>query len=286
MKVAIMTDSNSGITQKEGKENHISILPMPVNINGQDYLEDINLTLEQFFDKLINDDADVFTSQPVIGDLTKQWDHLLKDYDQIVHIPMSSGLSGSCQTAIMVADDPKYKGKVFVVDSQRISVTQRCDAYDALALAKAGKTGQEIYDILMDNKMNATIYITVNTLTYLKKGGRITPAAAALGGLLKIKPILSIQGEKLDKCDTSRTLKKAKRIMIDRVKKNLKEKNMADNYHLYIAYTHDLNEALEFKTQVEEEFKHEVSVHPLSLSVSCHVGPGSLALAACKKITD
>ena len=241
MKVAIMTDSNSGITQKEGKENHISILPMPVNINGQDYLEDINLTLEQFFDKLINDDADVFTSQPVIGDLTKQWDHLLKDYDQIVHIPMSSGLSGSCQTAIMVADDPKYKGKVFVVDSQRISVTQ---------------------------------------------SGRITPAAAALGGLLKIKPILSIQGEKLDKCDTSRTLKKAKRIMIDRVKKDLKEKNMADNYHLYIAYTHDLNEALEFKTQVEEEFKHEVSVHPLSLSVSCHVGPGSLALAACKKITD
>lgn len=289
MKVAIMTDSNSGITQAEGKELGIFVLPMPFTINQEEYLEDINLTQEEFYDKLLNE-AEVFTSQPSVGEVTKFFNSILKDYDQIVHIPMSSGLSGSCQTALMLAQEDEYKDKVFVVDSQRISVTQKWDVYDALELAKQGKTGQEIHDILMENKMNATIYITVNTLEYLKKGGRVTPAAAALGGLLKIKPILTIQGEKLDSFQKTRTMVKARQIMIDAVIKDIKERIDTDyenfeNARIMIAYTYDKDQALEFKKQVEEIFpEHDIMCDPLSLSVACHIGPHSLALAACKKI--
>lgn len=289
MKVAIMTDSNSGITQTQSKELGIFVLPMPFTIDQEEYLEDINLTQDEFYDKLMNN-AEVFTSQPAVGEVTKFFDNILKEYDQIVHIPMSSGLSGSCQTALMLAQEEEYKDKVFVVDSQRISVTQKWDVFDALELAKQGKNGQEIHDILMENKMNATIYITVNTLEYLKKGGRVTPAAAALGGLLKIKPILTIQGEKLDSFQKTRTMVKARQIMIDAVMKDLKERidNDSDNLshsRIMIAYTYDKDQAYEFKRQVEEAFPgHEIICDPLSLSVACHIGPHSLALAACKKI--
>ena len=289
MKVAIMTDSNSGITQKEAKELGIFVLPMPFTINGQEFEEDINLTQEEFYDKLMTG-AEVFTSQPAAGEVTKFFDNILKEYDQIVHIPMSSGLSGSCQTALMLASQEEYEGKVYIVDSQRISVTQKWDVYDALALAKEGKDAKEIHDILMDNKMNATIYITVNTLEYLKKGGRITPAAAALGGLLKIKPILTIQGEKLDSFQKTRTMAKARQIMIDAAIKDIKERidtqyeDMRDA-HIMIAYTFDKEQALEFKEQVQAAFPHhEIICDPLSLSVACHIGPHSLAIAACKKI--
>ena len=221
MKVAIMTDSNSGITQAQAKELGIFVLPMPFTINNQEYLEDVNLTQDEFYDKLMNN-AEVFTSQPAVGEVTKFFNKILKDYDQIVHIPMSSGLSGSCQTALMLAQEDEYKDKVYVVDSQRISVTQKWDVLDAIELAKQGKSAKEIHDILMDNKMNATIYITVNTLEYLKKGGRVTPAAAALGGLLKIKPILTIQGEKLDSFQKTRTMVKARSIMIEAVMNYIK----------------------------------------------------------------
>lgn len=290
MKVAIMTDSNSGITQKEAQELGIFVLPMPFTINGEEYKEDINLTQEQFYDMLMND-AEVFTSQPAAGEVTHFFDTILKEYDQIVHIPMSSGLSGSCQTALMLASEEEYQGKVYVVDSQRISVTQKCDVYDAIALAKQGKSAKEIYDILMNNKMNATIYITVNTLEYLKKGGRVTPAAAALGGLLKIKPILTIQGEKLDSFQKTRTMIKARQIMIDAVIKDIKERIDTDDQfthtRIMIAYTYDKDQALDFKKQVEEAFPHhEVICDPLSLSVACHIGPHSLAIAACKKIIE
>lgn len=289
MKVAIMTDSNSGITQKEAESLGIFVLPMPFTIDNKEYEEDINLTQEEFYDKLMTN-AEVFTSQPAAGAVTQFFDKILKDYDQIVHIPMSSGLSGSCQTALMLAAEDEYKDKVYVVDSQRISVTQKCDVFDALALAKEGKTAQEIHDILMENKMNATIYITVNTLEYLKKGGRITPAAAALGGLLKIKPILTIQGEKLDSFQKTRTMVKARQIMIDAAKKDIKERiDSSEDMHntrIMVAYTFDKQQALEFKKQIEEAFAgHEVIfVDPLSLSVACHIGPHSLAIAACKKI--
>lgn len=289
MKVAIMTDSNSGITQSEAKGLGIFVLPMPFTIDGQEYKEDINLTQDEFYDKLMNG-AEVFTSQPATGEVTAFFDRILKDYDQIVHIPMSSGLSGSCQTAMMLADDEAYKGKVFVVDSQRISVTQKWDVFDAMTLAKQGKSAQEIYDILMENKLNASIYITVNTLEYLKKGGRITPAAATLGGLLKIKPILTIQGEKLDSFQKTRTMQKAAKIMIEALRHDIQERidptheDMSDA-RIMIAYTYDKDQALEFKKEVEEAFpNHDIICDPLSLSVACHIGPHSLAIAACKKI--
>lgn len=289
MKVAIMTDSNSGITQSEAKGLGIFVLPMPFTIDGQEYKEDINLTQDEFYDKLMNG-AEVFTSQPATGEVTAFFDRILKDYDQIVHIPMSSGLSGSCQTAMMLADDEAYKGKVFVVDSQRISVTQKWDVFDAVTLAKQGKSAQEIYDILMENKLNASIYITVNTLEYLKKGGRITPAAATLGGLLKIKPILTIQGEKLDSFQKTRTMQKAAKIMIEALRHDIQERidptheDMSDA-RIMIAYTYDKDQALEFKKEVEEAFpNHDIICDPLSLSVACHIGPHSLAIAACKKI--
>ena len=194
-KVAIITDSNSGITQAEGTKLGINVLPMPFTIDGQTFYEDINLSQDEFYKKLMTD-AEVFTSQPVVGDVSKLWDEVLKEYDEIVHIPMSSGLSGSCQTALMLAGE--YDGRVQVVDSQRVSVTQKWDVLDALELSKAGKSAKEIKEILEANKLNASIYITVNTLDYLRKGGRITPAVAILGGMMKIKPILQIQGEKLD----------------------------------------------------------------------------------------
>ena len=289
MKVAILTDSNSGITQDEANKLGVFVLPMPFTIDGQEYKEDINLSQEEFYDKLMNN-AEVFTSQPAVGEVTQLFDNILKDYDQIVHIPMSSGLSGSCQTALMLAEEDEYKGKVYVVDSQRISVTQKYDVLDALELSKQGKNAKEIHDILMENKLNATIYITVNTLEYLKKGGRITAAAAALGGLLKIKPILTIQGEKLDSYQKTRTMAKANKIMIDATMKDIKERidpdteNM-DNARIMVAYTYDRDQALELKKQVEEAFpNHEVICDPLSLSVACNIGPHSLAVPACKKI--
>ena len=289
MKVAILTDSNSGITQDEANKLGVFVLPLPFTIDGQEYKEDINLSQEEFYDKLMNN-AEVFTSQPAVGEVTQLFDNILKDYDQIVHIPMSSGLSGSCQTALMLAEEDEYKGKVYVVDSQRISVTQKYDVLDALELSKQGKNAKEIHDILMENKLNATIYITVNTLEYLKKGGRITAAAAALGGLLKIKQILTIQGEKLDSYQKTRTMAKANKIMIDATMKDIKERidpdteNM-DNARIMVAYTYDRDQALELKKQVEEAFpNHEVICDPLSLSVACHIGPHSLAVAACKKI--
>ena len=273
MKVAILTDSNSGITQDEANKLGVFVLPMPFTIDGQEYKEDINLSQEEFYDKLMNN-AEVFTSQPAVGEVTQLFDNILKDYDQIVHIPMSSGLSGSCQTALMLAEEDEYKGKVYVVDSQRISVTQKYDVLDALELSKQGKNAKEIHDILMENKLNATIYITVNTLEYLKKGGRITAAAAALGGLLKIKPILTIQGEKLDSYQKTRTMAKANKIMIDATMKDIKERidpdteNM-DNARIMVAYTYDRDQALELKKQVEEAFpNHEVICDPLSLSVA------------------
>lgn len=283
-KVAVVTDSNAGIRQKEAKELGIFVLPMPFTIDDQTYYEDINLTHEEFFEKRLNG-AEIFTSQPVVGNVKELWDQILKDYDEIVHIPMSSGLSGSCQTAMMLAQE--YDNRVFVVDSQRISVTQKYDVIDAKRLADQGKSGQEICDILTENKLNASIYITVNTLDYLKKGGRITPAAALLGGMLKIKPILQIQGEKLDSFAKTRTMARGTKIMKEAIAKDIKERFDDDyhNVHICVAYTYDEAPALELKKELEELYPGEnIICDPLSLSVSCHIGPHSLAIAICKKI--
>lgn len=281
-----MTDSNSGITQKEGGELGIFVLPMPFNIGEETYFEDISLTQEDFYLKL-HDGTDIYTSQPSPEEVMKAWDALLKDNDEIVHIPMSSGLSGSCQTAKMLASEEPYEGKVFVVDNQRISVTQRQSVLDAITLKEQGKSAGEIHDILIETKFESSIYIMLDTLYYLKKGGRITPAAAALGTLLKLKPVLQIQGEKLDSFAKARTTNQGKSIMINAVKNDIKNRFGDDvsNVHLEIAYTYDKEAANAWKAEVEAAFPGcEAHMDPLSLSVSCHIGPGALALAVTKKL--
>ena len=283
-KIAVVTDSNSGITQERGKELGIFVLPMPFYIDGNLYFEDISLTQEDFYKKL-QDDADISTSQPSPGDLMDFWENNLKEYDEIVHIPMSSGLSGSCQTAMTLADD--YDGKVHVVDNQRISVTQEQSVYDAMALVKAGKSAEEIKQILEEEKLEASIYIMVDTLKYLKKGGRITPAAAALGSMLNLKPVLQLQGEKLDSFAKVRGVKAAKRTMLTAIKNDLETRFAGKKMVLGIAYTsRDEEEVQKWKEEVQGAFPgYEIVMNPLSLSVSCHIGPGSLAVT-CTKVVE
>ena len=285
-KVVIMTDSNSGITQAEAAEIGVVVLPMPFYINGEMLYEEIDLTQEQFYKKL-TEGGEIKTSMPLVGDVTDKWDELLKDNDEIVYIPMSSGLSSSCETAMMLAQD--YEDKVHVVNNQRISVTMRQSVLDAKMLADQGKSASEIKEILEREKFESSIYIMVDTLEYLKKGGRITPAAAALGTLLKLKPVLQIQGEKLDAFAKARTLKQAKSIMIESMKNDF-EKRFHDpdgrKMHLEMPYTYDLEAAEAFKKEVQEAFpNNEIVLNPLSLSVSCHIGPGALAIA-CSKVIE
>ena len=283
-KIAIVTDSNSGITQERGKELGIFVLPMPFYIDGELYFEDISLTQEDFYKKL-QDDADISTSQPSPGDLMDFWENILKEYDEIVHIPMSSGLSGSCQTAMTLAED--YDGKVHVVDNQRISMTQEQSVYDAMALIKAGKSAEEIKQILEEEKLEASIYIMVDTLKYLKKGGRITPAAAALGSMLNLKPVLQLQGEKLDSFAKVRGIKAAKRTMLKAIKNDLETRFTGKKMVLGIAYTsRDEEEVQKWKEEVQGAFPgYEIVMNPLSLSVSCHIGSGSLAVT-CTKVVE
>ena len=286
-KIAIVTDSNSGITQAEGKKIGIYVLPMPFMIDEVTYYEDIDLTQEQFYEKL-KSGVNIATSQPSPDSVTSLWDKLLQEYDEIVHIPMSSGLSGSCQSAMAFAAD--YDGRVQVVNNQRISVTQRQSALDALQLAAADKDAAQIKEFLENDKFNSSIYIMLDTLYYLKKGGRITPAAAAIGTMLRLKPVLTIQGEKLDAFAKARTTSQGKTMMINAIKKDINERfgGMTEDKHIWlqIAYTHDRAAAEQFRTEVEAEFPgYDIHIDPLSLSVACHIGPGALALACCKKIT-
>lgn len=289
MKTAIVTDSNSGITQAVAKELGISVVPMPVLIDGEIYFEDLTLSQEQFYEKL-KGDAPVSTSQPNPIDVGEIWDKVLQNYDDLVYIPMSSGLSETCHTLQHYAEtEERFKGKVYVVDNQRISITQRQSVMDALNMANEGKSAKEIADWLLNTKMQSSIYIMVGTLKYLKKGGRITPAVAAIGTLLKIKPVLQIQGFKLDQFAKPRKLADAKKIMIDAVKKDLEtrfKKEVADGrMTIAIAHTENLEEAENFKEELKETFPNiEVTyVDPLSLSVSCHIGPGALACACAIK---
>lgn len=287
-KIAVVTDSNSGITQKEAKELGLYVLPMPFMIGDDTYYEDVNLTQEQFYELLLGGES-ISTSQPSPEEVCKLWDSLLQEYDEIVHIPMSSGLSGSCQSAYFHAQE--YDDKVQVVDNQRISVTQRQSCLDALELVKQGKDAKYIKEFLEADKFNSSIYIMLDTLQYLKKGGRITPAAAAIGTLLKIKPVLQIQGEKLDAFSKARTVSQGKSVMMNAIKNDVETRfggilPAPGGVWLEIAHTQNLEAAMELKEELLQVFPgYDVYIAPLSLSVSCHIGPGALAIACCKKIS-
>lgn len=280
-RTAIVTDSNSGITQSQGKEWGIFVVPMPFLINGEQYYEDINLTQVQFYEKL-RSDAEVSTSQPVVGELLAFWDKILQEYDDMVYIPMSSGLSESCNTAKMLAQD--YNGRIHVVDNQRISISLKQSVFDAQAMLKAGMSAEEIKAELERTKFDSSIYISLPTLKYLKKGGRITPAAAAVGSLLHLRPVLQIQGERLDKFRMNTvTMKAAKAAMIDGLRNDLKTRfaALAENGELSIAVAHTENfeKAGEFVKELQAAFPDipVTACDPLSLSIACHIGPGALA---------
>lgn len=285
MRVAVVTDSNSGITQSEAKELGLKVIPMPFMINGEAFEEDINFTQEQFYEHQ-EDGSDISTSQPSPETVMGVWDELLKGYDEIVHIPMSSALSGSCQTALMLAMD--YDGKVQVVNNQRISVTQRRSALDAAEMAAAGYPAEKIKDILEETKLDSSIYLVVDTLKYLKKGGRITPAAAALGTLLKIKPVLQIQGGKLDAFAKVRTVKQGKGTMMSAMAHDLEQRfndESCENMWLYVVHSCNGAAAQELAEELRQVYPAAViETANLSLSVACHTGPGVLAIACVKKL--
>ena len=287
-KIAVVTDSNAGITQAEAKEmKDVYVVPMPFMIDGEEYFEDINLTQEQFYQKLTQD-AEISTSQPSIGYITDLWEKLLKEYDYIVHIPMSSALSMSCETAQNFAKD--YNGKVVVVDNKRISITLKQSCVDALTLAKQGKSADEIKQILEETSLDSSIYIMVDTLKYLKKGGRITPTAAAIGTLLKIKPVLQIQGGKLDSYAKVLNDKVARIKMIEAIKKDLKDRfsdlREKGEIDLMVAYANCREKAEDFAMQIRKEIPdlNLTYVNPLSLSVACHIGSGALAVSCTRVI--
>lgn len=285
-KIAVLTDSNSGITPKEAKELGLYVIPMPFYIEDQEFFEEVNMTQEEFYER-IDEKTAISTSQPSLEYVGKKWDELLKEYDQIVYIPMSSGLSGSCSSARALSLD--YDGKVEVVDNQRISVTLRRSCLDALRLAGEGKNAAEIREILERTGLDASIYITLDTLTYLKRGGRITPAAAAIGTLLKIKPVLQIQGEKLDAFATVRTIAQARKIMIKSAIKDIENRFGGMEAHevdIDLAYTGSEDAIAGFEEEVKEAFPwiDKVYAAPLSLSVGCHIGPGAFAIALSHKL--
>ena len=284
-KVAIVTDSNSGITQKQAEEFGIFVIPMPFTINDKTYYEDITLDAEKFYTKQA-EGANIATSQPTPDTVFETWNKVLNKYDEIVHIPMSSGLSGSCQTAIMIAAD--FGGKVQVANNQRISVTQRQSVLDAKKLADEGKDAAYIRNFLEEDKYNSSIYIMLDTLYYLKKGGRITPAAAALGTILKLKPVLQIQGDKLDAFAKARTTNQGKSIMINAIRHDMENRFGGidkDKIWLQIAHTQNEEAAKQLREELLEEFSEfDIHIDPLSLSIACHIGPGALAIACSMKI--
>ena len=284
-KIAVTMDSNSGVTQAEAKRLGVRVIPTPFFINGEQFLEDITLTREEFY-KRLDEDADISTSQPSPGDLEDTWDELLKDHDAIIHIPISRGLSTACETATILASDEPYAGRVFVIDNQRVSITQRQAALDALEMIDKGMEAKDIAEVLLREKLEASIYITVDTLKYLNKGGRVTPAGAALGAVLNIKPVLQIQGEKLDAFAKVRGMKVARLKMLDAMEKDINERFAGHKVHLMGAYTCTEEEAAEWKKQVEERFPgYDIYMAPLSLSVTCHIGKGSMAIA-CSRVIE
>lgn len=286
-RIAIMTDSNSGIMPAEASNYGIHVLPMPIIIDGTTYFEGIDITVEEFYQKQTSGSV-ITTSQPSPGDVTGMWDRLLQTHDEIVFIPMSSGLSNTCQTALLLADEEPYKDRVFVADNHRISVTQALSVLDAKSLAEKGLTAREIRDILEEEAMDATIYIAVDTLEYLKKGGRITAAAATLGTLLKIKPVLTIQGDKLDSFAKARGMKSAFRVMVEAVKADITSRlsHLREQGLLKVGIANtmmDPDKLEEFKEEMKKNFPDmELVYFPLTMSIGTHVGPGGLGIGAVR----
>ena len=289
MKIAISTDGNSGLTRKEAEELGITIIPTPIIIDGEIYLEDISLTQELFYEKLTGN-AQISTSQPSPDSLMEHWDKLLEDYDQVIYIPISSGLAAAYDTAYQLTQtEEKYKGKVFAIDNHRVSVTQKQSLLDVIKMVKEGKSAEEIVQWLTDTGMKSSIYIMVDTLTYLKKGGRLNPAVAFVGNLLKIKPVLQNHGQKFDQFTKARKISDAKAAMITAMRGDLETK-FKDEYEagkmaLQVAHTQNLDAAMKFKAEIQEAFPNVefTFVDSLSLSVSCHIGPGALAVACSIK---
>lgn len=283
-KVAIVTDSNSGIKQEEASKYGIYVIPMPFFINEELFLEDITLTQEEFY-QYLEKDAEIHTSQPAAGEVMDLWDKLLKEYDEIVHIPMSSGLSGTCETAAALAQD--YDGRVHVVDNKRISITMRQSALEAKKMADNGMGAAEIKEILEREALEASIYITVDTMKYLKKGGRVTPAAAMIATALNIKPVLQIQGGKLDTFAKVRGMKQAKRKMLEAIQYDLDHRFSGHKTYIRGAYTCTEEEAQEWKEEMEQAFpNHKIYLNRLSLSVSCHIGAGAVAVACMREVAE
>ena len=281
--IGIITDSNSGITSKEANEWGVTVIPMPFYINGELYYEGLTLNQKEFY-KFLDDNADVNTSQPSPGDVMKTWDEVLKDKEYIIYIPMSSSLSGTYETAVMLAEE--YEGKVFVVNNRRISVTQLQSVKDAINLVNKGKSAKEIKEILEDRQYQASIYIVPDTLDYLKKGGRLTPAVASFAKVLNIKPVLQIQGEKLDAFKKVRGMKQAKRVMKEAIADDIKNRFAGNsNMRIYAAYTGSEEVGIEWKSELEEAFpNYDIQIYPLSLSVSCHIGQGAIGIACVEEL--
>lgn len=288
-RVAVATDSNSGITQEEAKRLGVTVLPMPFYIDGQLYLEGIDLSSEEFYEKLTSS-RDISTSMPAVGDVMDCWNRLLKDYEEVVYIPMSSGLSSSCLTARNFAEEEEYQGKVFVVDNHRISVTLKLSVIEAKKMADAGKSADQIRRVLEKTAHESSIYITLDTLEYLKRGGRLTPAAAMIGTLLHIKPVLQIQGEKLDTFAKARTIKQAKQIMLDAVASDLRNRfaglPMSD-ITISMAQIQSREEADLFRQEARALWPdQEIIIDPLPSSIACHLGPGALAITCTRNLDD
>ncbi|MBR5944595.1 MAG: DegV family protein [Lachnospiraceae bacterium] len=285
-KIAVVTDSNSGITKEDAKELGVYVIPMPFKIGEEEYFEGVNITQEEYYEK-VDESVSVMTSQPSTGVVLDLWEELLQEYDEIVHIPMSSGLSGSTQTAKMLSAD--FDGRVEVVDNKRIAVTLRRSCIEAVNLIKAGKSAAEIREILEATGSESSIYIMLDTLTYLKRGGRITPAAAAIGTMLKLKPVLQIQGDKLDAFAKARTAAQGKSIMIKAIQNDIEKRfggMDAKDVYIEMAYSGNDTELLAFREEVKEAFPDFGEIHydALSLSVGCHIGPGAIAITATRKL--
>ncbi|MBU9744321.1 DegV family protein [Lachnospiraceae bacterium ASD3451] len=280
-KIAITADSNSGITREIAEREGVFIVPMLFTIDGKEYLEGISLNSQEFF--LYQEQGrDIKSAQPTVGSVLELWDSLLKEYDEVVHIPMTKALSGSYDTALALSRE--YEGRVFVVDNQRISVTQKQSVWDARQLAEEGKSGREIRAILEASALESSIYLTVDTLSYLKKGGRITPAAAAIGDILNIRPVLQIQGGKIDAYSKVRGRKKSKQVLVEAIQKDMRERfgeaEKGKGIKLHAAYAGIPEEAAEWKRQLEEIFPgYIVDMDELSLNICTHVGKGALGIA-------
>ena len=281
-RIGIITDTNSGMTAREAEQLGVALMPMPFTVNGRNYVENVNMTYAEFFEHLAAD-ASVATSQPSPESVMSCWDEALKTCDELIYIPMSSALSSSCQSARLFAED--YGGRVFVVDNHRISISQKQSVLDALKWRDAGLSAEDIVKNLMDTSMEASIYLTVDDLKYLKKGGRITPSVAAVGTVLNIKPVLQIQGGKLDTYKKVRGLHAAQNAMLDAVRRDLEDRFKGVDMLLRTAYTGDEAIGRMWNAQVQEKFpQFKVTGDPLPISIACHVGPGVIALGLMKKI--